>query len=344
MATPHSSIPPADADPLADATEAPQHPFVEHLPARVTTTTRAILMTAAIASVAVFAVFVGVTRGVHLWVAAVTAIPIATGGGFLAAWALMLRPEWLAERDRQRMIQRIEAVAQADRDAAFDVLLAIDSKHELAEISHAVHRALSIAHRDRLEAIRLRREMNTLIEREARKQCNHLTALTITDELTGLANRRGFEQGLRELVERAFREDKELALLAIDLDHFKMLNDTCGHEKGDEALTIAGDLLQAHIRGHDLAGRMGGDELFIALYGVEGARAARVAERLIKLYSTHPAGRGLPCPWPSMSIGIALLREDGAQSAAELRRFADQALYASKRAGRRRFTHFREAA
>lgn len=332
------TIPPAPGE------DGQPQPNTEHLRARINATTRAILMTCAIASVAVFAVFVAITQGVQIWVAAVSAIPIATAGGFLAAWALMLHPEWLAERDRQHIIRRIEAVAQAEREAAFDVLLAIDPRHELSDIAHALHRALSIAHRDRLEAIRLRREMNVLVEREARRQCAHLTTLTITDELTGLANRRGFEKGLADLVELSQRHNQELALLAIDLDHFKALNDTCGHEKGDQALAIAGDLLQAHVREHDLAGRMGGDELFIALYAIDAARAERVAERLIKLYASHPAGKGLPCQWPSMSIGIALLRENRAQSAAELRRFADQALYASKRAGRARFTQFRDAA
>ncbi len=339
--TPKTTIRPI---PTALSEDGEQHPSIEHLHARINATTRAILMTCAIASVAVFAVFVAITQGVQIWVAAVSAIPIATAGGFLAAWALMLHPEWLAERDRQHIIRRIEAVAQAEREAAFDVLLAIDPRHELSDIAHALHRALSIAHRDRLESIRLRREMNGLVEREARRQFAHLTTLTITDELTGLANRRGFEQGLRDLVELAKRDHQELALLAIDLDHFKTLNDTCGHEKGDQALIIAGDLLQAHVREHDLAGRMGGDELFIALYAIDAARAERVAERLIKLYSSHPAGKGLPCAWPSMSIGIALLQENQAQSAADLRRFADQALYASKRAGRARSTLFRDAA
>jgi diguanylate cyclase (GGDEF)-like protein len=182
--------------------------------------------------------------------------------------------------------------------------------------------------------------MNALVEREARKHIAHLTTLSMTDELTGLANRRGFEQGLTKMVDRATREHAEIALLAIDLDNFKRLNDTCGHQKGDEALSIAGDLLQAHVRERDLAGRMGGDELFIALYGVDGRSAEAVAGRLIRLFASHPTACQPNVPWPSMSIGIALLREDQCQDARELRLYADQALYASKRAGRARASRY----
>jgi diguanylate cyclase (GGDEF)-like protein len=257
---------------------------------------------------------------------------------------LMLMPAARAARDRRRMIERIEAVAAEEREASFETLLAIDAHHELSELARTVHDALAGAHADRLEAARLRREMNAMVEREARKHVAHLTTLSMTDELTGLANRRGFEQGLAQMVDRAKADGTELALLAIDLDNFKRLNDTCGHQKGDEALSVAGDLLQAHVRERDLAGRMGGDELFIALCGVDGRRAEAVADRLIRLFASHPLANQPAVPWPTMSVGIALLREDRCRDASELRLYADQALYASKRGGRARATRYGAAA
>ncbi|MEO1129401.1 MAG: GGDEF domain-containing protein [Planctomycetota bacterium] len=318
--------------------------IAEHMRRPLGTATRAVLMVIGVAGMTGLSVLTGAALGYELRSSVLFALPAGTAVGVLFAILLVVMPATRAAADRTRMIARIESVAQADREASFDVLLAIDEEHELAELARAMHAALSSAHRDRLEAARVRREMNALVEREARKRYAHLTTLSMTDELTGLANRRGFERGLRALFDRSVRRGTELALLAIDLDHFKQLNDTCGHEKGDEALAAAGDLLQAHLRDGDLAGRMGGDELFVALYDVDGERAQRVANRLIECFSEHPAGEGLPCPWPGMSIGVSMRKLDGAGSPAELRRFADRALYASKRGGRSRATLFRSAA
>jgi diguanylate cyclase (GGDEF)-like protein len=306
--------------------------------------TRAVMLTLGVAGATGLATITGAALGYDLRRAVVFALPAGVVVGSLLALLIILFPEWRAQKDRRQMIARIEAVAQADREAAFDTLLKLHPSHELAELAHAIHKAMLGAHIQRLEAARMRREVHTIVERETRKKYAQLAALSVTDELTGLANRRGFDQGLEAIVARAKSGGGEVALLAIDLDHFKQLNDTLGHDKGDEALAIAGDLLQAHTREGDLAGRIGGDELLVALANVDADSAQRIAERLIRLFASHPAGQNLGCPWPSMSIGVALLHADGAESAEELRRMADQALYASKRAGRRRFTRFGQAA
>ena len=305
---------------------------------------RSCVLALGVASITGLAVILASGLGLSTRAAVIFALPMGLLAGLGLAAALIWRTEVRAAEHRAAIIERIRAVAAAEREAPFEALLKIDPRHELAELATTIHDALAAAHRDRLHAARIRREMNALIEREARRQCAHLTALSHTDELTGLANRRGFEKGLRDAVQRANREGVELALLAIDLDHFKTLNDSCGHDKGDEALAIAGDLLQAHTREGDLAGRMGGDELFIALYDTDEARAERVADRVIRLFSAHPAGAGLPCPWPSMSVGISLLHRDRASGDTELRRFADRALYRAKQEGRQRFNHYAPAA
>lgn len=318
-------------------------PPFERLRPHLGAATRAIVLTLGVAGVTGLATISGASMGYDIRRAVMYALPAGVVVGWMFALLIILFPEWRAQRDRRRMIARIEAVAHADREAAFDTLLDVHPSHELAELSHTIHRAILSAHIQRLEAARMRREVSSLVEKETRRKYAHLATLSFTDELTGLANRRGFDRGLVRMVERAKAQGDEIALLAIDLDHFKELNDTCGHAKGDEALAIAGDLIQAHTREGDLAGRVGGDELLVALRGVDETSARRIAERLIQLYGSHPAG-ATAVPWPTMSIGIAMLRVDGAESAAELRRFADQALYASKRAGRRRFTRFSQAA
>lgn len=331
------------AAPVAEPSLGPafQHEHHEMLRASGGAATRAILMAAGVSGATVLTHgllkrLFDLSEADAVFAATFAAIPI----GVAFAWGLILRPERRAARDRQRIIDRIEAVAAAEREAPFDALLKIDPRHELAELARTIHSALASAHRHRLEAARLKREMNARIERETRRQCAYLATLSFTDELTGLANRRGFERGLEVLYHRAVARGDELALLAIDLDHFKLLNDTCGHDKGDEALAIAGDLLQAHTREGDLAGRCGGDELFVALYNMDAERATRVAERLIDLFARHPAGLNLPCKWPGMSIGIALLQGDRPSDVAEFKRMADRALYASKRGGRSRATPF----
>lgn len=319
-------------------------PTFARLHPRLGALTRAAILALAVAGVTGLATISGATLGYGLRNAVIVALPAGVITGSLFALLIILFPEWRAQRDRRGMIQRIEAVAQADREAAFDTLLDVHPSHELAELSQAIHKAMLSAHIQRLEAARMRREVHALVERETRRKYAHLAILSYTDELTGLANRRGFERGLARMVERAKQGRDEIALLAIDLDNFKTLNDTCGHNKGDEALAVVGDLLQAHTREGDLAGRVGGDELFVALYNVDEHSAMRIAERLIALFASHPAGATPLIPWPSLSIGIALLQQDRASTADQLRQFADKALYASKRAGRRRATRFRQAA
>lgn len=247
------------------------------------------------------------------------------------------------DRKRRAMIERIERVARTDREERFDDLLECEKDAALGPLAHAVHDALTRAHKDRLEAAALRREMTHKVDRETSRRTATLTHAAERDELTGLLNRRGFERRLGEIIEDCRGTNEELVLLAIDMDHFKQLNDTCGHEKGDEALRIAGDLLRAHTRGDDFAARVGGDELFLVLRNVDGARARGVGERLIDLFVKHPAGNGLPCRWPGMSIGVAKLLGDRAEDADDLKRLADEALYASKRAGRGRITFARAA-
>jgi two-component system, cell cycle response regulator len=161
--------------------------------------------------------------------------------------------------------------------------------------------------------------------------------MAITDALTGLFNRRYMENHLGTLVEQAGVRGKPLAVLALDIDHFKSINDTYGHDAGDDVLRDFALRIKRSIRGIDLACRCGGEEFIIVMPETDMAVATTVAERLRRRIATEPFAisegtRTIPV---TLSIGIATLRGRDDTPASLLKR-ADQALYRAKRDGRNR--------
>lgn len=158
---------------------------------------------------------------------------------------------------------------------------------------------------------------------------SQLEVMTITDALTGLLNRRGFIQALQAAISRNQRTGRISALLYLDLDGFKQINDQFGHERGDEALRWVGDQLQACLRPYDRLARIGGDEFTVIIEGVNGPEdAAAVAEKLIGQVSSDQDSYHL-----GVSIGIACLPANGG-TLEELMRAADSAMYEAKRRGK----------
>ena len=153
-----------------------------------------------------------------------------------------------------------------------------------------------------------------------------------TDHLTGLANRRRFERQLEREVARTLRYGHPFCLLMLDIDRFKLVNDTHGHEAGDEALNRVSRTLQEGTRGIDVAARVGGEEFAIILTETTLEGGIEVAERLrlaIKSVDIPVVGH------ISASFGVAEC-PSGAQTARELVGLADAALYDAKRQGRNR--------
>jgi diguanylate cyclase (GGDEF)-like protein len=156
--------------------------------------------------------------------------------------------------------------------------------------------------------------------------------LAAHDALTGLASRGLFLERMSEQLAAG----EPAALLFIDLDRFKQVNDTHGHAAGDQLLVTTADRIRAEVRGTDLASRFGGDEFGVLLRGVTDlAAAVDVGERLVRSLSepTLIAGRRLSV---GASVGIALSAADGDDDSAELMRRADIAMYQAKRKGRDR--------
>lgn len=166
-----------------------------------------------------------------------------------------------------------------------------------------------------------------------------LKQLSMIDGLTGIANRRRFDQCLHQQWERCARNGEPLALLMVDADAFKPLNDALGHLHGDECLReIAGACSQYATEKEDLAARYGGEELVLLLPGRTLVVATRTAETLraaiFALNLPHPASPVAPCV--TVSIGVAVLYPTPACQPEQLTAVADRAMYAAKSGGRNR--------
>lgn len=171
---------------------------------------------------------------------------------------------------------------------------------------------------------------------QLREAMQDLRAQAVTDPLTNLLNRRYMGEFLpRELI-RTRRQGNSLAVIMIDVDHFKRFNDRFGHDAGDLVLTQVAELLKAHIRGSDIACRYGGEEFALVLPDttLEGAhrRAESIRAAIKRLELSHD---GRPIDNVTASLGVALFPHHAAESDA-LVRASDEALYEAKRAGRDR--------
>ena len=153
--------------------------------------------------------------------------------------------------------------------------------------------------------------------------------LVITDSLTQAFNRRHMESLVHDEVERAQRYHQATALIILDVDHFKAVNDTYGHPVGDKVLRQVSDILRANLRQSDALGRWGGEEFLILLPQINLAAAASVAEKLRQAVFTADFGLKQPL---GISLGVADLQSN--ESAGEWIKRADQALYRAKHLGR----------
>lgn len=169
-----------------------------------------------------------------------------------------------------------------------------------------------------------------------------LEKMALYDQTTGLPNRRFFEEELRKTILLARREGKIAALLFIDVDNFKKVNDLCGHLAGDQVLQMIGERLRKVVRSADVVARIGGDEFVVILYGIGSPdNAAKIASEMIATL-TQPFPTE---PMPShvgLSIGIAMMPADS-DDPETLLRWADMAMYEAKALGKNRYHFFSEA-
>lgn len=172
---------------------------------------------------------------------------------------------------------------------------------------------------------------------ELEKAVRKLEEMAATDPLTGLSNRRSFGQALARRFAEAQREGDDLACVMIDVDHFKLINDSLGHRAGDDLLQHTARLLVDQCRHSDVAGRFGGDEFVILLPRTSPSTARQVVERVSKEFVS--CVRRLLGQWAKvdqirLSVGVATLSGSGATDPEHLMARADQALYRAKQTGR----------
>ena len=184
--------------------------------------------------------------------------------------------------------------------------------------------------------LRMSALMNQLKERNAQ-----LKKLAITDELTGLYNRRCFFDKIKEQMALGHRHNFKVACILIDIDHFKKINDTNGHQAGDEVLKKIGRLLKSCKREGELIARFGGEEFVLCLFNTSSESAYLAAERFRNLLGAYDFSSPL-CPdlRLTVSIGVAVYPHNGLFTIDDLLKAADKALYRSKRDGRNRVTIF----
>lgn len=172
-----------------------------------------------------------------------------------------------------------------------------------------------------------------------RHELNHLRTLVYKDELTGALNRRGIEEEFSALFTEAKFSDEhpdkrhsvvinDFSILFLDLDNFKQINDTHGHDVGDLALKNVAGVLRKHIREIDAVGRLGGEEFVVALLGASEDDAYMKAEEIRTHVQKVLCTKDNTCT--TVSIGVASLRQSHAQTLEELITYADTAMYEAK--------------
>ncbi len=178
---------------------------------------------------------------------------------------------------------------------------------------------------------------SALSAERSRATIAHLRSLAQTDALTGVLNRTGFNAALERLEATLSPMRSAGAMLYLDADHFKSINDRFGHHVGDRVLSLIGDVLRRHTRESDICGRLGGEEFAVLLQLATIDQALLVSERIRTAVTAGAATLGEPDLRLTISIGLAVHRTD--ETLSQCLRAADVRLYEAKRAGRNRIEH-----
>ncbi|MBI5328466.1 MAG: diguanylate cyclase [Deltaproteobacteria bacterium] len=175
------------------------------------------------------------------------------------------------------------------------------------------------------------------LQNELREKNALLEKMSMTDELTGLYNRRYFYDHINMQIALANRHSYTIGCLLIDIDYFKNINDTCGHDVGDKVLKGAANVMNGKMRGGDVLARFGGEEFIVCLIKTSQDGAVNAAERMRKAVGyanlSNDAGNPLKV---TISIGVAIYPQQGLGSSDDIIKAADNALYCAKNGGRNR--------
>jgi len=180
-------------------------------------------------------------------------------------------------------------------------------------------------------------------ERELSEMNDKLLQISLTDGLTGIDNRRSLEGKLHQMFEHSYRLHEPIACVMCDIDHFKKVNDTYGHQAGDEVLKAVAQILKGEAREIDSVGRFGGEEFLLLLPGTVLDAAVTFAERLRERVAEHTFSYDGGTLKRTMSFGVASWPHPRVSDAEAMLRSADDALYVAKEMGRNRVVRFDSA-
>ncbi|MDP2170788.1 MAG: diguanylate cyclase [Rhodocyclaceae bacterium] len=248
-------------------------------------------------------------------------------GGFLLATWVSIKIAAGVTRPIARINRVVASIGRGDLDAR----VPHDSAGVLAPLEAGINsmaEKIAAAQRDLQQKI-------DAATNDLRQQKEAAEALARIDVLTGLANRRAFDEAAQHEIQRAVRYGTPLSLVMVDLDFFKTINDRFGHHVGDQVLVDFARILAASVRGIDLAGRWGGEEFIILMPGAELDEAVQAAERMrLKVAAAPTKVDGVTCGYTA-SFGVAAFSAREPTLDALLGK-ADRALYRAKDMGRNR--------
>jgi diguanylate cyclase (GGDEF)-like protein len=295
--------------------------------------------------------------------AAIIILVVAIPLGYVVIWRILIRPiRWMVQatrrfargeftaRSRLRRTDETGELSAAFDDMADEVedmrkeLLAHNERLErqvferTRELSETNQRLVEEMHAKE----KLQGQLQDMLEelhvknKQLKESMGRLQTMATTDPLTGLNNRRSFSQQLKQQFREAMRYSNHLTCCMIDVDHFKGINDTQGHQRGDELIWLAADVIRSSIRDSDIAARYGGDEFVLLLPHASTEEALITVNRIRDLLAERCEG----LPWLkaplTLSIGVASLHEDFPETSENLLSLADHALYEAKEKGRNR--------
>jgi len=237
--------------------------------------------------------------------------------------------QWWVARPFRKLADQAERVARTGLTSALR-FLPVGRRDEVGRIAQSLHTMGVNVTRSHMETQSLRRTLDQRVVNATRLATHELSRLVMRDALTNLGNRRFLDGNLGNLFQSAKASGTNLACVMLDLDNFKQVNDTLGHEAGDHLLVFLGGLIRATSRQEDMAVRLGGDEFILIMPGSDHVRAKEAAEHIRTLftrqaYTMFPNSRML-----DVSYGISTLNTDKPEGTRELMRLADQRLYKMK--------------
>jgi len=217
--------------------------------------------------------------------------------------------------------------------------LKLEGSEKTSELSHMVLESIA-ANKDNIIMTELMVEMlqrNALLNRQLEMKIREVERLSVTDQLTGLFNRRRFLDVFVAEMDRMVRYNNAFSLIMFDIDHFKQVNDTYGHDVGDFVLQELSREVGNRLRSSDTFARWGGEEFMILAPETGESKALELAEILRKFVESHDFS---PVPLLTCSFGIVVSSDENLKTIQELTKAVDEALYEAKHTGRNRVVSF----